>query len=71
MVALDSVYRWRGQVHTGAEFLLMIKSRRTLYASIERMILDMHPYELPGIAAVPIVDGFAPYLDWMRSGGES
>jgi len=70
IIAQHSVYRWHGQINSGDEFLLMIKRQRARYESIERMILDMHSYELPGIAAVPIVDGFAPYLDWLRSGGQ-
>lgn len=70
IVALDSVYRWQGKVEVADEFLLMIKSHHARYKTIERTILDMHSYRLPGIAVVPVVEGFSPYLDWLRSGGE-
>ncbi|MFI4902650.1 MAG: divalent cation tolerance protein CutA [Burkholderiales bacterium] len=26
-----------------------------------------HPYETPEILAVPVLDGFAPYLDWIAA----
>ena len=69
VIAQDSVYRWQGQINQAAEFLLMIKSQQKNYDAIERIIRDMHSYELPGIAVIPIVDGYAPYLAWIRSGG--
>ena len=70
IVEQDSVYRWSGKIHHAHEFLLMIKSIEQSYGEIERVILSMHTYELPGIAAVPIARGFAPYLEWMRCGGK-
>ena len=69
IVSQDSVYRWRGQVREAREYLLIIKGPRNNYELIERTILDMHSYELPGIAAVPLVDGFEPYLEWIGRGG--
>ncbi len=49
--------------------IVIIKGPRNNYELIERTILDMHSYELPGIAAVPLVDGFEPYLEWIGRGG--
>ena len=69
IVAQDSVYRWRGKIARETEFLLIIKSQRKNYESIEQTIIAMHSYELPGIAVVPIVNGFAPYLKWIESRG--
>lgn len=67
---LESVYRWHGEVRQGPEFLLMIKSRDKDYESIEREILNMHSYQLPGIVSVPIAKGLDAYLGWIRAGGE-
>ena len=69
VIAQDSVYRWQGRVNQAAEFLLLIKSQQENYDAIERIILDMHSYELPGIAVIPVVNGYAPYLTWIRSSG--
>lgn len=65
--AVDSMYHWRGQIETGSEIPVAIKTRATLYGKVEAEVRRIHPYELPEIVAVPIVDGFAPYLDWIRS----
>ena len=69
IVAQDSVYRWRGKIARETEYLLIIKSQRKNYESIEQTIITMHSYELPGIAVVPIVSGFPPYLEWIESRG--
>ena len=64
--AVDSMYHWRGQIETGSEIPVAIKTRATLYGKVEAEVRRIHPYELPEIVAVPIVDGFARYLDWIR-----
>lgn len=69
IVGADSIYRWQGRIEQTTEFVLLIKSEDGHYKTIEQTILKMHSYKLPGIAVLPVVDGSAPYLEWMRSGG--
>ena len=71
IVEQDSLFRWRGEVVEKKESLLIVKSARSSYARIERTILDMHSYKLPGIAVLPVLDGYPPYLEWMSMGGSS
>lgn len=71
IVQQESVYRWRGRTTHNGEFLLLIKSPEDRYDEVEQVILSVHSYELPGIAAVPIAGGFGPYLQWLRGGGDS
>ncbi|HEX9604996.1 MAG TPA: divalent cation tolerance protein CutA [Myxococcales bacterium] len=28
-------------------------------------ILELHPYEVPEVLAVPVEAGYQPYLDWL------
>jgi periplasmic divalent cation tolerance protein len=65
--AVESMYHWHGQIETGTEIPVAIKTRALLYAKVEAEIRRIHPYELPEVVAVPITDGFAPYLDWIRA----
>jgi periplasmic divalent cation tolerance protein len=65
---LTSVYPWKGQIETGEEVLLIIKSTRSAYEAVETAIRETHPYELPEVVAVPIVAGLQAYLSWI---GES
>lgn len=62
-----SIYRWQGAVEKSEERLLLIKSRRELFASLEAAIKDRHPYEVPEIVALDVSVGHAPYLDWLAA----
>jgi periplasmic divalent cation tolerance protein len=61
-----SMYHWQGQFETAQEVPL-VKTRQALYGRVEAAILAAHPYELPEIVAVPVIDGFSPYLDWIAA----
>lgn len=63
---LRSVYRWQGAVEDAAECLLLIKSSRDLFPELRAAIEKLHSYDVPEIVALPIVDGAANYLDWLR-----
>jgi periplasmic divalent cation tolerance protein len=60
-----SVYAWRGKIEHGSEVLLQVKTRRDCYAAVQAAIVDLHPYELPEVIAVPITDGLPEYLAWI------
>jgi periplasmic divalent cation tolerance protein len=62
---VQSTYRWQGAVQESSEVLLVIKSTPAAYASLERRIRELHPYEVPEIVALPIVCGSQPYLAWL------
>jgi periplasmic divalent cation tolerance protein len=62
----QSIYLWKGQVESAAEQLLLIKSLTRTFRKIEKRILELHPYELPEVIAVPITSGFKDYLAWVR-----
>ena len=63
----SSVYRWQQGIQTEREVPMLIKTRADRYASLQQEILDLHPYQLPEIVAVPFVRGLAPYLEWVSS----
>ncbi|RIH89796.1 divalent-cation tolerance protein CutA [Calidithermus roseus] len=62
---LTSVYRWEGEVTSGEELLLIIKTRQERYAALEARIKELHPYTVPEIIALPIQHGSKDYLDWL------
>ena len=65
-MAIESHYVWKGVVCSDSDWLLIIKSRKDLYALVEDKIKDLHEYEVAQIVQVPIVEGFNPYLEWLR-----
>src|SRR5260221_10844834 len=47
------------------EWIVTAKTRRALYKEVEQTIKHLHPYEEPGIIAMPIVAGSASYFSWI------
>ena len=64
---LHSVYTWDEQVQQAAEWQLVIKTDLALFAAIEQALEALHPYDVPEILALPIVQGSAPYLAWLSA----
>ena len=60
-----SVYRWKGKVCEDSELLLVIKSAEEKYAEVEKMIQELHEYELPEILAFNISKGETGFLEWI------
>lgn len=67
LMPIESVYSWKGAVQSDNEILLLIKTRRELYAALEAFIRQMHSYEVPEIIQLPVDAGSDAYLRWMAS----
>lgn len=61
----ESYYEWKGKTCRDRERLLMIKTRKSLFARVRKCLLANHPYELPEIIAVPVQNGSGDYLEWI------
>ena len=63
---INSLYTWKGAVEDDEEVLLVVKSRLELFEDhLIPTVLEVHPYEVPEIIALPIIQGLASYLDWI------
>ena len=62
-----SVYRWRGAVREAPEALLVVKTASARVPALAARVRDLHPYELPAVVALPVVDGSADYLEWITA----
>ncbi|HEX7508707.1 MAG TPA: divalent-cation tolerance protein CutA [Polyangia bacterium] len=63
---LRSIYTWEGKVCDEEEVLCVLKTRRALFETVRDRVTALHPYQVPEIIALPLVDGSAPYLAWLR-----
>lgn len=61
-----SVYRWQGKMQRESEIPLLIKTTQARYQELERAILQLHPYDVPEIIALPVTAGLPAYLAWMQ-----
>ena len=62
-----SIYRWQGAVESADEIPVLIKTLRQHYDQVEQLIKIMHPYELPEVIMVPILNGLPAYLQWIAN----
>ncbi|MFC5527303.1 divalent-cation tolerance protein CutA [Rhodanobacter ginsengisoli] len=64
---ITSTYRWDGAVTTDSEALLLIKTTVARFEALTARLLELHPYDLPELIAVPVERGHAAYLEWVRA----
>lgn len=60
-----SIYRWQGVVESAEEIPLLIKTTAANFPAVENIVRAQHPYEVPELVAVPIVQGLPAYLEWL------
>lgn len=66
--AIDSVYRWQGAVQQEPEVRLLVKVAAAGYDALAAAILELHPYELPALVALPVERAHAPFARWVAEG---
>ena len=63
---VTSIYAWKGSVTTDTELLLVMKTRREKLDEVRSALLELHPYEVPELIALPIEGGHGAYLEWIE-----
>ncbi|HEV2102730.1 MAG TPA: divalent-cation tolerance protein CutA [Candidatus Acidoferrum sp.] len=64
---VESIYRWKGNIETAREHLLLIKTTARRLKSLEREVLRLHSYETPEFLVLPIAAGSKAYLRWLSA----
>ena len=62
-----SIYHWEGAMQDDSEALAIIKTTRERYAALAARLVELHPYSVPEVIALPVTDGHAPYLAWLAA----
>ena len=62
---MRTLYRWQGVLHDEFETRAALHTRRSLVPAISERVDAEHPYEVPGIVALPISAGSSAYLSWI------
>jgi len=70
---LTSIYRWKDEVETAAEVLLIIKTTAPRLEGIESALRRLHSYEVPEFLVLTPEASGKSYLDWLllEAGGHS
>jgi len=62
---VESVFIWSGNITKEEESLLVIKTKQDVFKKLENFIIKNHPYDVPEIIAMPIVNANLEYLNWL------
>jgi len=63
--AIRSIYRFKDKVQDDNEVLVLLKTRQEQFERLRARILELHPYEVPEVIAIPVEQGYQGYLDWI------
>ena len=63
---IQSAYHWEGKVMQSEEILLQMKTRSSLFETIQTEIEHLHTYDVPEIIMVPMAGANLHYLQWIE-----
>lgn len=63
----ESVYWWQGKVERAKELLMIVKLTRRRVAAVRALLSRAHPYAVPELVVMPVVDGLPSYLEWIHA----
>jgi periplasmic divalent cation tolerance protein len=59
------IYCWNGEISDDTETLAVIKTTRERFDAMKARLVELHPYEVAEVIAMPVDAGHAPYLAWV------
>lgn len=65
--AVESIYRWQDKIENAQETLVFFKTTAARYDAFQDKLKSLHPYEVPEIICLRIVDGLPEYLRWVSA----
>jgi len=64
---IESHYWWQGKLERGHEALMVLKATRRTLPALERLMIELHPYDTPEFVVLPVSHGSVRYLAWWRT----
>ena len=64
---IHSIYRWKGKIENDEECVIFAKTKDSNVEKVIQEIKNLHPYELPDIIVLPVIDGFKEYLEYIKN----
>jgi periplasmic divalent cation tolerance protein len=63
---IQSIYRWKGEVQSAREVLMVIKTMGRCLTELEKEVVRLHSYDVPEFIVMPINAGSRDYLAWVH-----
>ncbi len=64
---IASIYTWQNKIVKDEEYLMVIKTKQSLFEQVKEKITKLHPYEIPEIISIEIKNGNNNYLEWIKN----
>jgi periplasmic divalent cation tolerance protein len=65
--AVQSIYRWKGEIESATETLLLLKTGPDQLAGLEARLHELHSYQTPEFLVLEVESCSQPYLDWLQA----
>jgi periplasmic divalent cation tolerance protein len=66
--AIQSIYRWQGEVHEGTEAYAILHTTADHFDEICRRTTEAQPYATPHVITIEVLAGNPRYLNWVVDG---
>lgn len=60
-----SIYIWNNKLEESEEYVMMLKTRRTLVEKLMNILKAKHPYKVPEMLVIPVYAVNPPYAKWV------
>ena len=64
--AVQSIYRWKGEIESSTETLLLLKTGPDQLAALEARLQELHSYQTPEFLVLEVDAASQPYLEWLN-----
>lgn len=62
---ISSIYSWQGKIENSDEYLAVFKTTQKNKTKLKTQIKNTHPYKVPEIAELRVLNINKPYLQWL------
>ena len=62
---VTSLFWWGGELQRAEEALLVLKTAAERVEALLARAVELHPYEVPELLALPVEAGLPAYLEWV------
>jgi periplasmic divalent cation tolerance protein len=63
---IESIYRWKNKIEEGDECVIIAKTTEKNIDKTIQKIKEIHPYDVPDIVVLPIINGLEEYLNYVK-----
>jgi len=70
VIPVQSFYRWKGEIESNPEHLLVIKTTEAAFERVRESLSELNSYEVPECIQISIEAGAEAYLKWIEQSVE-